>query len=152
MAAPDDGRRLWVSTDFGDATDPCNVQNGSASVLGVLTLADRLLPRENLRVGVAWVADWTSRHVSHGVAGSVLTQIHLWQATGRAELLERAELGATHCWRPPSTAMAGSTGPCPGGMIRIGARAAVGPVLAQPVAGTPVTVFHSAKRAFISWR
>ncbi|MEV6010142.1 class IV lanthionine synthetase LanL [Streptomyces sp. NPDC051976] len=147
LATPgDDGRRLWPSTDFGDTTDPCNVQHGSAGVLGVLTLADRFLRRDDLRAAVARVADWTAqrrnavprllpglyfgrsgtawalydaaRHlgddeleqqavelglavpvewpnpdVCHGVAGSVLAQLHLWRSTGRAEFLDRAVRG-----------------------------------------------------------
>ncbi|MEV4558389.1 class IV lanthionine synthetase LanL [Kitasatospora sp. NPDC049285] len=147
MAAPgDDARRLWPSTDFGDGTDPCNVQHGSAGVLGVLTLADRHLHRDDLRAAVVRAADWTARRrdaiprllpglyfgrsgtawalfdaarhlgdaelerqavdlalavpvewpnpdVCHGVAGSVLTQLHLWRGTGRGEFLERATKG-----------------------------------------------------------
>ncbi|MFF7947648.1 class IV lanthionine synthetase LanL [Streptomyces griseorubiginosus] len=147
MAAPgDDDRRLWQSTDFGRGTDPCNVQHGSAGVLGLLTLADHHLERDELRAAVARAADWTAkrrgtiprllpglyfgrsgtawalydaaRHlgdeeleqqavdlalavpvewpnpdVCHGVAGSVMTQLHLWRGTDRGEFLERAIKG-----------------------------------------------------------
>ncbi|WP_157537865.1 class IV lanthionine synthetase LanL [Kitasatospora azatica] len=147
MAAPgDDAGRLWPSTDFGNGTDPCNVQHGSAGVLGLLTLADRHLQRDDLRAAVTRTAAWTAqrrdaiprllpglyfgrsgtawalfdaaRHlgdeeleqqavdlalavpvewpnpdVCHGVAGSVLTQLHLWRHTGRGEFLERATKG-----------------------------------------------------------
>ncbi|EWM09986.1 class IV lanthionine synthetase LanL [Kutzneria sp. 744] len=146
IASDDDTRRLWPSTDFGDATDPLNVQHGSAGILGVLVLADRLLRRDELRAAVARVADWTARRrdavpkllpglyfgrsgtawalhdaarhlgdeemaqqaidlalavpvewpnpdVCHGVAGSTLTQLHMWRATGRTEFLDRAVRG-----------------------------------------------------------
>ncbi|MFD7615000.1 class IV lanthionine synthetase LanL [Streptomyces sp. NPDC059828] len=59
--APSDAHRLWPSTDFGSDTDPCNVQHGSAGVLSVLTLADRLLGREELHSAVAHAARWTDR-------------------------------------------------------------------------------------------
>ncbi|MGW6705202.1 class IV lanthionine synthetase LanL [Streptomyces sp. NPDC054956] len=59
--AESEAHRLWPSTVFGDGTDPCNVQHGSAGVLGVLTLADHLLDREELHAAVARVARWTDR-------------------------------------------------------------------------------------------
>ncbi|WP_086828031.1 class IV lanthionine synthetase LanL [Allokutzneria sp. NRRL B-24872] len=52
------GERLWPSGDFGQQTDPCNVQHGAAGVLGVLTRASAVFGSTQLRDGVAAVAKW----------------------------------------------------------------------------------------------
>ena len=53
-----DADRLWPTAQSGTGTDPCNVQHGAAGVLGVLTHADEVLGRDDLRAAVADVASW----------------------------------------------------------------------------------------------
>jgi hypothetical protein len=57
------GRRLWPAGDFGDSTDPCNVQHGAAGVLGVFTRAAAVLREEKLHQGVAAVAGWIDQRL-----------------------------------------------------------------------------------------
>ncbi|WP_405723268.1 class IV lanthionine synthetase LanL [Streptomyces sp. NBC_01537] len=53
-----DADRLWPNGQSGTGTDPCNVQHGAAGILGVLTRADEVLGRDDLRAAVARVASW----------------------------------------------------------------------------------------------
>lgn len=141
----DNPERLWEATDFGQTTDPLNVQHGVAGVLGVLarsceTVRDpalrtavsevaqwmvRVLPREPRilpglyfgRSGTAWALmdagrllgdeslidqacdlarrlpeSWPNPDVCHGIAGTGLTQLHMWECTGQEWFLDRARL------------------------------------------------------------
>ncbi|MFF5563203.1 class IV lanthionine synthetase LanL [Streptomyces sp. NPDC012623] len=53
------GRRLWKAGPFGDTTDPCAVQHGSAGVLAVLGRATELLGGDELHAAHRWLAQWT---------------------------------------------------------------------------------------------
>jgi hypothetical protein len=57
-----DAARLWpADAEFGEATDPANVQYGAAGVLAVLIRAAQVLGRDHLHDGVKEVADWVRR-------------------------------------------------------------------------------------------
>ncbi|WP_328580619.1 class IV lanthionine synthetase LanL [Streptomyces sp. NBC_00370] len=56
---PHPGERLWKSGSFGDTTDPCAVQHGSAGVLAVLGRASELVDRDELRHSLERLAQWT---------------------------------------------------------------------------------------------
>jgi hypothetical protein len=53
--------RLWPGDAFGSDHDPCNVQQGAAGVLGVLTRAARDLGGDRLRRAVARAAAWVDQ-------------------------------------------------------------------------------------------
>lgn len=57
-AAPD---RLVPSNEYGNRSDPCNVQYGAAGVLAVLVRASELLGGQHLRDAVAQTARWIDR-------------------------------------------------------------------------------------------
>ena len=53
-----DQSRLWESGDFGNSTDPCNVQYGAAGVLALLVRAAQVEDHAGLRDGIAKTAAW----------------------------------------------------------------------------------------------
>ncbi|MFJ8278587.1 class IV lanthionine synthetase LanL [Streptomyces griseoviridis] len=59
QAGPPSGRRLWKAGPFGDTTDPCAVQHGSAGVLAVLGRATELLDGDQLHASHGLLARWT---------------------------------------------------------------------------------------------
>ncbi|MGD0244731.1 MAG: class IV lanthionine synthetase LanL [Streptosporangiaceae bacterium] len=141
--APDQPR-LWQAGDFGNGTDPCNLQYGAAGSMAVLVRAAQVAERAGLRDGIAtaagWIderlhaiprvlpglyfgrsgtawalhdaarylgdarlasravelaervtlAGWGNPDITHGTAGAGLARLHLWRASGRDDLRQRA--------------------------------------------------------------
>jgi tRNA A-37 threonylcarbamoyl transferase component Bud32 len=59
---PEREERLWPARDFGESTDPLNVQHGAAGVLGVLIRASRHRPDDpELRDAAITAAQWLGR-------------------------------------------------------------------------------------------
>jgi hypothetical protein len=56
----------WSGTSFGRSTDACNVQHGAAGILAVLTRADELLDRADLRPAVSALASFVDARLDDG--------------------------------------------------------------------------------------
>ena len=50
--------RLWESGDFGNTTDPCNVQYGAAGVMALMVRVAQIEDHAGLRDGIAKTAAW----------------------------------------------------------------------------------------------
>ncbi|MEV7403078.1 class IV lanthionine synthetase LanL [Streptomyces sp. NPDC091267] len=86
---PDEGR-LHGSSAFGSTTDPCNVQHGSAGVLGVLVRAARVIQDPALISAVHQVADWTLRRAAE--VRSTLPGLHFGRSGTAWALHDAAQL------------------------------------------------------------
>ncbi|WP_169948942.1 class IV lanthionine synthetase LanL [Microbispora sp. H11081] len=90
--------RLWTAGEFGETTDPCNVQHGAGGVLGVLTRGARLLGEDRLRDATATVAGWVLRRL-HDIP-RVLPGLYFgrsgtaWALYDAARLLDDDEMAA----------------------------------------------------------
>ncbi|MFB9904450.1 class IV lanthionine synthetase LanL [Allokutzneria oryzae] len=82
------GERLWPSNDFGEQTDPCNVQHGAAGVLGVLTRASEVFGTPALRDGVAKVAAWIDER--RDAVSQLLPGLHFGRSGTAWALLDAA--------------------------------------------------------------
>ncbi|MGW3152088.1 class IV lanthionine synthetase LanL [Streptomyces sp. NPDC001177] len=92
--------RTWSGSSFGKDTDSCNVQHGAGGILGVLTRADELLGRDDVRTAVARTALFIDAHLTSaprtlpglyfGRAGTAWALYDAARCLGDDELAERA--------------------------------------------------------------
>ncbi len=86
--------RLWESGDFGNNTDPCNVQYGAAGVMALLVRAAQVEGHAGLRDGIAETAAWIGERL--GAVPRILPGLYFGRSGTAWALHDAAEyLGDT---------------------------------------------------------